>query len=1044
MRRTGRISVAARSLLLALALLPAGAPALADDWPSVPVSPGGVVINEVDVAQDWVELVNTGSEPVDLSGYVVKDDDDGRTLAVTAGTTLPPGGYLTVDTKPDGVPEGFGLGKSDMARLYAADGVTLLDSYSWAQEPATSYGRCADGLGGFVVQPETTKGGVNRCAVTGAEAVVVNEVESEADTGDWIELHNPSTVPADVSGYLLKDDTDSHVVELPAGTSIPAGGFLAVDTSASFGLGGADSARLFTADGATLVDAYTWTTHATTSYGRCPDGTGELTTTATPTKGAANDCSVPQAPAPASVVINEVESNGDDTDWVELMNTGDEAIDLSGYYLRDNDDSRTDRLVDGTVLAAGALMVLEGETATDPDFTFGLGGADEVRLFAPDGVTSVASYAWVTHATVTYGRCPDGTGEFATTSASTKGAPNDCRVPVRINEIESSDGGSGDWVELVNVGALPVDLAGYLLGDSDDSHRYALPAGTTVAAGARLVLDEADFGFGLGAGDSARLLTADGRVVDEYSWSAHAATTFGRCPDGTGEFTTTAAATKGAGNECAGIVTSEAWPGGTTVRALDAEGTFAGDLSGIDYEPSGSAAQGVLWAVQNGDGLLYRIVPDGSGGWSLDATDGWADGKTLAYPSGTGPAGSVVDAEGVTLVADDPAQGVYVSSERDGGAASGVSRPSVLRYDVTGTGATLTATHEWNLAPDFPGLGANAGLEGITWIPDSFLVAEGFVDATTGSAYQPARYPGHGSGLFFVGVEGTAAVYAYALGDDGGFARVATVGTGLALVADVQFDADRGALWVVCDEACDGRIELDEIGPDGTFATTHVYDRPSGAANLANEGFALAPQAECTGGTVATFYVDDAATDGRSLRTGTLTCETAPTDPSDPAAPEIPEIPEAPAVPVLPGTSAPVPVDPATMTETARGTVVAPASVAAGTRVAIAVGIAYAGQAVDVWLYSTPVHLGRVVVDAAGYAWVTLPVGTPTGTHRVAVAAADGSLIGWDDLTVTAALSAGSTRLAATGAEPGGAVAVGLALLAVGVGLLVLRRIGRA
>lgn len=1050
MRPTWRPPATAAAVTLLLTLGTA-APALAVGGVATAAPVVGTVgINEVDVAQDWVELVNTGGSPVDVSGYVLKDDKDDRTLAVPDGTVLTAGGYLAIDTNTDGDPAGFGLGKADTARVYAPGGTLLLDAYAWTQEPATSWGRCADGTGEFVAQPATTRGAANQCAAP-ADAVVINEVESDGDATDWIELLNTSTVPADLSGFVLKDSKEAPSITLPAGTTLAAGGFLAVDTSATFGLGGEDSARLVAPDG-TVVDAYSWTAHAATTYGRCADGAGAFTTTASPTKGAANDCAAPEAEG--ALVINEVESNGDDTDWIELMNTGATPIDLSGYYVRDSDDGRTDRIAAGTVVQPGALLVLEGETATDPDFTFGLGGADSARIFLPDGVTLVASYAWTTHAVgTTYGRCPDGTGEFTTTSVSTKGAPNDCRVPVRINEVESSGGSPGDWVELVNVGTGPVDLSGYLFADSDDTHRYPVPAGTTLAAGAYLVLEEAAFDFGLGGADSARLLTPDGAtVVDEYAWTAHAGTTYGRCPDGTGEFATTAEPTKGARNACAGIITSEVWPGGEDVRTLDAEGTYAGDMSGLDYEPSGTSAPGTLWAVQNGDGLLYRIVPDGQGGWAPDTTGGWGAGKTLGYPAGTDLPGSVVDAEGVTLIGDDSANGIYVSSERDGGAASNVSRPSVLRYDVSGTGTTLTATREWNLAADFPGLGANSGLEGITWVPDSFLVAQGFVDATTGAAYQPSRYPGHGTGLFFVGVEGTAAVYAYALADDGSFARVATIESGLALVADLQFDADRAALWVACDEACEGRIATFEVGEDGAFAATHVYDRPAGSANVANEGFAIAPQAECVDGAVATFYADDAATDGHSLRGGTLGCDptdpgTGPTDPTDPTGPGTgPTDPGAGpgdpgTAPTTPGAtpgSTPTPVPAGAMTGTTRGDVRAPASAAPGATITFSVGVEHAGETVDVWLHSTPVHLGRVVVAADGTVQVTLPADIAPGVHRIAVVAADGTLIGWDTITVT-----GASRLATTGAEGGAAAAAALALVAAGAALVGLRRARR-
>jgi len=84
---------------------------------------------------------------------------------------------------------------------------------------------------------------------------------------------------------------------------------------------------------------------------------------------------------------------------------------------------------------------------------------------------------------------------------------------------------------------------------------YALPAATTIAGGGYLVVEEAHLGSGLGSADSARLLAADGTtLLDFYSWTVHATTTYGRCPNGTGSFTTTQSATKGAAAACPGDV----------------------------------------------------------------------------------------------------------------------------------------------------------------------------------------------------------------------------------------------------------------------------------------------------------------------------------------------------------------------------------------------------------------------------------------------------------------------------------------------------------
>lgn len=444
---------------------------------------------------------------------------------------------------------------------------------------------------------------------------------------------------------------------------------------------------------------------------------------------------------------------------------------------------------------------------------------------------------------------------------------------VRINEIESDGGDPGDWVELTDAGTATADLGGYVLTDDDPTHRYVIPGGTRVEPGRFLVIEEAanrssGFDFGLGSADSVRLLAPDGTVIDEHSWTHHSPTTLGRIPDGTGSFGDTARATKGAPNAAPLPLATRPWPGSPALTPVDSTAAFTGSLSGLDIEPSGTAAPGVLWGVENDAGTLYRLLAQPDGSRRSDPSPAWRDGRTLRFPDGTG----TVDAEGVTVAHDSSAGGVYVASERDEDRPT-VSRPSVLRYDVSGPATTLAATDEWDLADDLPGLGANSGPEGVTWIPDAFLTAHRFVDARTGRAYRPSDYPGHGGGLFLVGVEGTASVYAYALMPGGTHALIATIPTPFAVVADVQFDRDLGAMWVACDDACAGRTALYTIDASGVFAREAAFEAPADAdPALQDEGFAIDTVATCVNGSRATYYADGADTDGHSLRRGSYRC----------------------------------------------------------------------------------------------------------------------------------------------------------------------------
>ncbi|GGY58656.1 hypothetical protein GCM10010363_45140 [Streptomyces omiyaensis] len=139
-------------LLGALAAAPAQA-APADD----------IRVNEVVTTgsvEDSVELYNKGASTVDLSGWVLKDDDNGSAYTIAAGTTLAPGAFRAFD-----VHAAFGLGSSDKARLYLPGGTTLVDGHSWSSHSAPSWSRCPDGTGAFKAAA-VTLGAANSCGGT--------------------------------------------------------------------------------------------------------------------------------------------------------------------------------------------------------------------------------------------------------------------------------------------------------------------------------------------------------------------------------------------------------------------------------------------------------------------------------------------------------------------------------------------------------------------------------------------------------------------------------------------------------------------------------------------------------------------------------------------------------------------------------------------------------------------------------------------------------------------------------------------------------------
>jgi hypothetical protein len=328
----------------------------------------------------------------------------------------------------------------------------------------------------------------------------------------------------------------------------------------------------------------------------------------------------------------------------------------------------------------------------------------------------------------------------------------------------------------------------------------------------------------------------------------------------------------GSGGACSATpATLSPWPGKNAVKTLEQKSLFQSDLSGLTYEPAGAGA-GVLWAVNNLSGKLYRLLPSADG-FAPDTANGWSAGKLLHYTGGQG----TPDAEGVTF-GKDVADGVYVCAEHDADDAS-TSRLSVLRYDVSGAAAALTATHEWNVTALLPKVGANAGLEAITWVPDSYLTSHGFFDESKAHGYDPGDYPNHGTGLFLVGVEETGKIHVLALNhQNGSAAAISTIATPNAGVMGLEFDRDAGNLWFNCDDGCgnkSGILGLDTQGSSptrGLFVLRRQFARPSTLPDSNNEGIALAPDSECTDGFKPFYWTDDADQDGFSLRMDSIPC----------------------------------------------------------------------------------------------------------------------------------------------------------------------------
>ncbi|WP_147918993.1 lamin tail domain-containing protein [Ruania zhangjianzhongii] len=871
----------------------------------------------------------------------------------------------------------------------------------------------------------------------------INEVQSNSadDAADFVELTNTGNETVDISGWIVRDDADDHRVRLPAGTVIEPGAFAVVETGAGpdgFGLGAEDSARLFTADGSTLIDSYSWTEHAF-SEGRLPDGTGEFVDTE-PTPGAANI----EREAPAyydaeeTIAVNEVMSDDPDDgqDWVELTNTGTDAVDLSSWILRDDDDLRTLAIADGTTLEPGAFLIIETDVTDDG---FGLGKNDEIRLYLADGLGLVDTYAWTEHA-VTEGRIPDGTGEFVDTRP-TPGSANVAREggsAVVINEVESNGDVRGDWVELANTDTTrTADVSGWTLIDGDPTHEpIVLAEGTTIESGGYLGIFT-EPAFGLGDPDSITVRDASGTVVASLAWEAHSPTTIARCPDMTGDFRNSSAGTFELVNTCEEldqpVINAEPWPFGDEVHEAVAPGTWGEDMSGMDI-----AADGTVYAVNNDDGEIFELARDGQ---TFTIASSWVP----RYPDGTG----TPDAEGMTVAGDGA---VFLSTERNND-ASNVSRPSVLRVELGDDGASTT-TGEWNLTDITGTLGANAGLEGIEWISDAEATELGVRDAD-GERYDPAAYGEHFGGVFVVAVEQTGGLHLVVLEADGGahLLQSAQASESVPVIMGMDWRAGGNELWALCDEACENRHSLFSF-VDGQLTWQSDHHAPTGMnPSFTNEGLAIEWCEVSPETTPTVLWISDTAHDGVSLRSAPG-ADCVPGEDGVPGEEGEDGVPGEEGEDGVPGeegdggknpggetSPGPEPTPAGELTDDSRGDVRAPAEAEPGETITVTTPGA-ASSVVHVWLHSDPVLLTTGEVSAAGTIEVTIPAATEIGEHQLVIQAEDGALLGWAPVEIVsgdggpAPSSAGADSLAETGVSFTPWLPAALAVLLIGLGLI--------
>lgn len=205
-----------------------GSPGAFEHYASEPAR--GVVFNEflahTDLPQvDFVELFNTRTQPVDLSGAWLSDKAGTNLFRIPDGTIIPARGFLAY-TEPQ---LGFALAADGESILLVNSNQTrVLDAVRFeGQENGVSSGRFPDGAPGFQPLSTPTFGSSNTSRPL--PPLVINEIMyhpiTEANDDEYVEIYNRSGAAVNLAGWQLQGGIS---FTFPQNASIAAGGYVVV------------------------------------------------------------------------------------------------------------------------------------------------------------------------------------------------------------------------------------------------------------------------------------------------------------------------------------------------------------------------------------------------------------------------------------------------------------------------------------------------------------------------------------------------------------------------------------------------------------------------------------------------------------------------------------------------------------------------------------------------------------------------------------------------------------------------------------------------
>ena len=433
---------------------------------------------------DWIEIWNSSDLDINLENVGLSDDELSISFLFPKMTLAAGERIIVYCDKTNQAVEGkplhakFGLSSNgETITLYDPNAYVIDSVKTPIMSSDESYALLADGSWGVTKEfspgyENTTEGFLayrNATMVTDG-AVIISEIcpdplsgyrDEDGELVDWIELYNTTGETVYLDNYALSNNENKPLKwRFPEGACIAPYGYYIVYCSgkdidngpsgvphSNFKISAEHDTIVLSDSRGRLVDRVTIDNiPEDASYARDEDGSFSVHVKTTPqlpnTASGENQMDVYlRALNETGVYITEVMASNDSTqttagadyvDWIEIYNSSNETVDLSGYGLSDNlGRARKWQFPQGTIILPGEYKIIwcdndaDANTAAEPHASFALqkAGGYSVVLADPTGKILDKLVLPEVPTNVSYGRTMGREGFFYY-DAPTPGAPN--------------------------------------------------------------------------------------------------------------------------------------------------------------------------------------------------------------------------------------------------------------------------------------------------------------------------------------------------------------------------------------------------------------------------------------------------------------------------------------------------------------------------------------------------------------------------------------------------------------------------------------------